>query len=92
MENKINTEGECDQMVGVAWIPLITEVKEGLSEEMTSDKDLNKNKEPPMQNVWERTFQTMRGCTEKLVSSNFSTSSFIQIKFSFSANPVPIFL
>ena len=24
------------------------EVKEGLSEEVTSDKDLNKNKEPPM--------------------------------------------
>lgn len=35
-------------MVGVAWIPLITEVKEGLSEEVTSDKDPNKNKEPPM--------------------------------------------
>lgn len=24
------------------------EVKEGLSEEVTSDEDLNKNKEPPM--------------------------------------------
>lgn len=35
-------------MVGVVWIPLITEVKEGLSEEVTSDKDPNKNKEPPM--------------------------------------------